>query len=232
VLPAARLAPAMPPPSPRGAGMDVDGGDVDVVYVSRYWWHRYRTFSSPGPICNADMLCDHGCVKRRLEGAAGRLAVALTVAEYSALARAYGAAEPPLRSLEPCRACVHEAALLAQRRERERSEVLRIDSRTLPRKREAGAAADADPTAKWYIVSEVWLRQWRAFIECTGRDDGTARGVLPPGPIDNARLLNRAGPLPNLRPLIHYRGVNHATWSFLVSVYGGGPALPRDNIVL
>lgn len=58
-------------------------------------------------------------------------------------------------------------------------------------------------------MSEAWLLQWRRFINNEGASDGTGRGTLPPGPIDNARLLGRGGkPLPNQRSIIHYRGVN------------------------
>jgi len=63
--------------------------------------------------------------------------------------------------------------------------------------------------------------------------DGTGRGVLPPGPIDNARLLDKnADPLPNQRPIIHYRGVNVRVWRFLHDKYGGGPELRRRTIDL
>jgi hypothetical protein len=67
-------------------------------------------------------------------------------------------------------------------------------------------------------MSEVWLGQWRAFIANSGGSDGTGRGALPPGPIDNARLLGKGGkPLPNQRPVIHYRGVNNNVRSALLS---------------
>jgi hypothetical protein len=59
-------------------------------------------------------------------------------------------------------------------------------------------------------MSEAWLTKWRAFIANSGGSDGTGRGTLPPGPIDNARLLGKGGkPLPNQRAVIHYRGVNN-----------------------
>lgn len=65
------------------------------------------------------------------------------------------------------------------------------------------------------------------------RADGTGRGTLPPGPIDNARLLGKgARPLPNQRPVIHYRGVAPPVWAFLHGIYGGGPPLPRRGIDL
>ena len=107
-------------------------------------------------------------------------------------------------------------------------------------------------------MSEAWLQQWRKFIKNEGASDGTGRGAVPPGPIDNARLLGRGGkPLPNQRAVIHYRGVNVnvslkaaaaelasppppvlcassplQVWTFLHDIYGGGPALRRRTIDL
>jgi ubiquitin C-terminal hydrolase len=221
-LPSARILSSL-----SGSGMPVDGadssGDSGPVYVSRYWWHRYRSFSFPGPITNADILCDHGAVKAKF--ADKNVAVALTAAEYSALARSYGASEPPLRSLAQCDTCKEERRLLENRRRLEKDEVTKIDSKS------PQATDGESPEALWYIISEDWLKKWRAFIEESGKNDGTGRGVLPPGPIDNARLLGKGGtPLPNLKPLVHYRGVNWKVWTFLQNRYGGGPELKRSKI--
>ena len=56
---------------------------------------------------------------------------------------------------------------------------------------------------------------------------------MPPGPIDNARLLVKgAQPLPNQRPEVHYRGVAPPVWHILHSIYGGGPMLRRAGVDL
>ena len=178
---------------------------------------------------NADILCDHGALKHDLEPERGRVAVALTAKEYAVLARAYGAAEPALRSLDKCEACRTERALLERRRMRERTRIHAIDSQRI---KTEGLEAD-DPRAKWHIISSVWLKRWRDFINGEGATDGTGRGVLPPGPIDNARLLGKGGaPLSHLKPADHFRGVNYDVWTFLHEIYGGGPVLPRDRIEL
>jgi hypothetical protein len=214
--------------------MDVDGStplaDAGLVFVSRYWWHRYRSFAYAGPITNADILCDHGSLKLKFaERSRGQVTVALTAAEYSVLARSYGASEPPLRSLDECDTCKREGELLERRRTQEKEEVTKVDSSRLPQVDDDAA----DANAFWYIVSEAWLKQWRAFIENSGKHDGTGRGVLPPGPIDNARLLGKGGaPLPNLKPQVHFRGVNWKVWTFLRERYGGGPELKRKKIAL
>jgi len=109
-------------------------------FVSRYWWLRYCMFSVPGPITNADIICDHGALKMPLAESAANLVVALTQKQYEALAAAYGAAESPLRKLTPCQPCQLEAQLLGLRRQRERDAINAVDSTTLP----SGGGVDGD----------------------------------------------------------------------------------------
>jgi hypothetical protein len=205
--------------------------DPFPIYISKAWWFRMRMTAAPGPITNADILCDHGFLKRGLRASITSITVRATEAQYTVLANAYGAAEPALRRVELCTHCGEEAAALRARRARERHQITQIDT------------TSQQDGAVWYLVSEAWLAQWRAFIANEPVDpadrspdgdvdlDGTARGVLPPGPIDNARLLNKNGhPLRNIKSLIHYRGVNFAVWELLHRIYGGGPVLPRSKI--
>lgn len=67
-----------------------------------------------------------------------------------------------------------------------------------------------------------------------GLPDGTGRGTLPPGPISNHLLLRPDGvtPLPKLKKITSFRGVNHVVWNFLFGIYGGGPPLPRVTLDL
>ena len=188
-------------------------------FISRNWWLRHLSLTCPGPISNADILCDHGSVKRELGDRLPQLAVSLSANQYEILANAYGAAEPPLHDMTPCRECVAEANALNERRKRERDRILKVDTTSL------------EDGQTWYIMSEVWLARWRSFINNEGQTDGTGRGVLPPGPVDNTRLLGKNGkPLPNLKAAIHYRGVNERVWAFLHGIYGGGPVLRRREI--
>jgi hypothetical protein len=63
--------------------------------------------------------------------------------------------------------------------------------------------------------------------------DGTLRGALPPGPIANHKLLRKSGePLPNLKRIRQYRGINSKVWNFLFGIYGGGPAIRRKTLDL
>jgi len=121
--------------------------------------------------------------------------------------------------------------MLQERRNREKARIVELDTVALPAG--SGPAEVDEDASRWFIVSEWWLSRWRNFINNGGPSDGTGRGTLPPGPIDNARLLDKAGnPLPNQRAAVHYRGVNVRVWRFLHGVYGGGPVLRRKEINL
>jgi hypothetical protein len=187
------------------------------AYVSRNWWIRYASLSVPGPVTNADIICDHGSLKPQLAADADALSVPLSEAQYASLAKHYGVAEPPLTSMQPCKACHIEKLALARRRQVERQNILQVDTK--------------EGEDVWFIMSEVWLDRWRKFIHNDGPSDGTNRGILPPGPIDNARLLNKEGkPIRNLVARTHYRCVNNKVWNFLLKVYGGGPCLMRRDL--
>jgi ubiquitin C-terminal hydrolase len=200
------LAPALLPgaeaPPPRGAPQP-----APPFFVSRAWWGRYRSVGVPGPVTSADILCDHGALLPELQPHASAAVVALTAAQHQALVAAYGASSPPLRSLDACEACGVEAALLNKRRERERTLVTERDGH------------HPGPEERWYLVAESWISAWRHFVR------GAA--ALPPGPIDNTRLLHNKTRVPHkyLKPQAHYRALNKHSWDVLHGAYGGGPTL-------
>jgi len=207
-----------------------------TVLVSRWWWLRLQTCSRPGPVTCADIATDHGALKPGLSSSWSReqqrahAVVALPLPVYEWLVRQFGAAGPPLWNLQPCPSSAREAQVLAERRTREAQAVARVDS---TRAGEGGGVPQegghADST--WYLISSRWLRSWRAFIDNKGPLDGTGRGVLPPGPVDNACLMRRDGtPQGNLRPRTHYRGINASVWGMFISMYGGGPCIRRATI--
>ena len=242
-LPLLPLAPSLPagyPPQPSGSmalsqqQQQQQQQQLPYVYLSRSWWHRFRHFAVPGPITASDILCDHGYLSARVfRGSAERAPLSsllrVTPAQYAVLARTYGACSPPLTDLRQCPHCEAERAALDARRAEEKSSILSKDGET-PRAGE-----------KWYIVSEAWLAHWRAFISNQplpphAVEDGTGRGILPPGPIDNARLLRKVAqgsassasaysPLPRLVSSKHYRFLNKFSWNTLLQAYGGGPTL-------
>jgi hypothetical protein len=73
--------------------------------VSRYWWTRYSFLAVPGPVSNADILCDHGSIKNQLSDGAASYVVPVTRRQYEALALRFGASDKPLRTLSPCTEC-------------------------------------------------------------------------------------------------------------------------------
>ena len=206
------------------------------VLVSRWWWLRLQVCSHPGPVTCADIATDHGALKPGLhrvwsrEQRRSHAVVALPLPVYEWLVRHFGAAGPPLWSMEPCATSAREAQVLAERRTREAHAVARVDS---TRAGEGGGVPQEGGHAdsSWYLISSRWLRAWRAFIDNKGPLDGTGRGVLPPGPVDNACLMRRDGsPQGNLRPRTHYRGINASVWGMFVGMYGGGPCIRRATI--
>ena len=65
-----------------------------------------------------------------------------------------------------------------------------------------------DVQPAWYIVSERWLLQWRTFAGYTPSSGKPWTAALPPGPINNAILLDGAGrPHLNLEKKTDYRAV-------------------------
>lgn len=60
-------------------------------------------------------------------------------------------------------------------------------------------------------------------------------GILPPGPISNNKLLRKTKdntfvPRTKLEKLEDYRGVNEFVWETFERVYGGGPAITRQDL--
>ncbi|KAA0169385.1 hypothetical protein FNF28_02165 [Cafeteria roenbergensis] len=235
VAPSAPLPMAMPPADPSRDSTAVH------CWVSARWWLRYRVFSCPGPITSYDVVCPHGRIRNNLlenftDASTGRLSifsflVPLTEAQWAALVATFGRQGPPVYDASPCPACALEAEALAARRRAEATTISRVDSKSLP-----SATGDlASPTdraaAYWHLIGTAWVRNWHSFKDNkSSADDGTFRGCLPPGPIDNSALLRANGsPKGHLQPVTHYRGVNAAVWNCFHDLYGGGPLLRRAD---
>ena len=133
------------PPRSSPVALPVAEPGEPKVYVSRAWWLRYTALATPGPVTAADILCDHGSVKRQLADAIAALTVAVPLSHYNALAAAYGAAEPPLRDTRACRTCRYESAALSERRSRENTAIAAVDSASLVGDQVGGSAPRGDP---------------------------------------------------------------------------------------
>jgi hypothetical protein len=143
------------------------------------------------------------------------------------LHRVPGAGGPDLRSLTPA----EQSQALQARRKREMDDILAMDT----------ASNDPDKTQtpkRWYIVSEKWLSKWRDFVFTQSR--GPNKPPLPPLEVNNDPLLVtksakvEAGsplePKAGLKQVRHYRGVNGDVWRYFMRIYGGGPALVREEL--
>jgi hypothetical protein len=133
---------------------------------------------------------------------------------YSVFLRRFGelSGRGPIaaNSISFCGACIEEVRRLKERRIREETEVLALDTSTIPE------------GEHWYLIDSAWLQRWAAF-------KGPSGSGPPPGPIQNDALLKRGRGL--LRGT-DYRGLNRRVWMHLHGIYGGGPAIVRESINL
>lgn len=69
-----------------------------------------------------------------------------------------------------------------------------------------------------YCISMHWFREWEAFVK--GKDSE------PPGPIDNSRIaqVKGSGHI-QLKQGADYGQISEETWTYLNSLYGGGPEI-------
>eukprot|EP00028_Trichosphaerium_sp_Am-I-7-wt_P008963 CAMPEP_0168527916 /NCGR_PEP_ID=MMETSP0405-20121227/12916_1 /TAXON_ID=498012 /ORGANISM="Trichosphaerium sp, Strain Am-I-7 wt" /LENGTH=621 /DNA_ID=CAMNT_0008551177 /DNA_START=432 /DNA_END=2297 /DNA_ORIENTATION=- len=182
-----------------------------AVYVSKLWFHKWRTLVDPGPITNADILCKHGNIEKSIFESLQDRIVELPRSVGDEFIDNYGGVvlDP---SKGACSVCVDKVAL-AKRRSKECNRIRTLDRLTLR------------PGEFWYLIHQEWLCAWREFI-CTEKTD------IPPGPISNDSLLMDDGitPKENLKRRAHYRGVVEEVWLFFHDTYGGGPAIVRESI--
>eukprot|EP01138_Halocafeteria_seosinensis_P013804 gb/GECG01014096.1/.p1 GENE.gb/GECG01014096.1/~~gb/GECG01014096.1/.p1 ORF type:complete len:1323 (+),score=220.00 gb/GECG01014096.1/:1-3969(+) len=211
-------------------------------FVSRDWWLKWQTVPNPGPVTSWDIISAHGYLKRTLAEAWTRrdqllgAVVPVPVEVYAWWVVQFGASGPPIWELEACPHSTEEIRLLQERRDREYATIRAIDSTKETTDSEEyelrDDATDAvDYKRCWFLLSSSWLQRWREFVFNKGYSDATGRGVLPPGPVDNAKLLHPNGkPHSNLKLQTHYRGVNYKVWEYFMQAYGGGPTICRRNV--
>ncbi|KJE88370.1 hypothetical protein CAOG_000031 [Capsaspora owczarzaki ATCC 30864] len=181
-----------------------------VRYISKQWLASWMTLSNPGSISNGDLFCEHGGVQIHLESVIQTLVTPVPVSVFQYLQNVHQGG-PEIISLGSCSECWREAEQLQQRRDEETAAITRLDV--------------CNEQGIWYIISAAWLKQWLDFK--SSRDPN----VLPPGPISNDRLLDANGvPLPHLKKVTHYRGVNQKVWEYFMKHYGGGPTMVRKVI--
>ncbi|ELW68047.1 Ubiquitin carboxyl-terminal hydrolase 33 [Tupaia chinensis] len=173
-------------------------------YISRQWLNKFKTFAEPGPISNNDFLCIHGGVPPRKASYIEDLVLMLPQNIWDNLYSRYGGG-PAVNHLYICHTCQIEAEKIEKRRKTELEIFIRLNR----------AFQEEDSPATFYCISMQWFREWESFVK--GKDGD------PPGPIDNTKIaVTKCGNV-MLRQGADSGQISEETWSFLQSIYGGGP---------
>uniref|UniRef100_A0A5F4WKI0 Ubiquitin carboxyl-terminal hydrolase n=1 Tax=Callithrix jacchus TaxID=9483 RepID=A0A5F4WKI0_CALJA len=115
---------------------------------------------------------------------------------------------PAVNHLYVCSICQVEIEALAKRR--------RIEIDTFIKLNKAFQAEESPGVI--YCISMQWFREWEAFVK--GKDNE------PPGPIDNSRIAQVKGSgHVQLKQGADYGQISEETWTYLNSLYGGGPEI-------
>uniref|UniRef100_A0A914QPM6 ubiquitinyl hydrolase 1 n=1 Tax=Panagrolaimus davidi TaxID=227884 RepID=A0A914QPM6_9BILA len=178
---------------------------LNAFYISAEWLYRFRTFSEPGPITNNDFLCEHFGQAPLLQP---NQVFPIPSKVWSLLFEQYGGG-PPCDRLMQCNTCNNRVTEIISRKTREKNVYLSLEKKlryvtVLP------------PN----VLAYSWYEQWESFVTQFDR--------APPGNIRNDALLQkqRDGSM-RLRSGINYKSITHEQWTYLHSIYGGGPEVLR-----
>uniref|UniRef100_A0A8C5PVE3 Ubiquitin carboxyl-terminal hydrolase n=1 Tax=Leptobrachium leishanense TaxID=445787 RepID=A0A8C5PVE3_9ANUR len=176
-------------------------------YISREWLNKFNTFAEPGPISNQSFLCCHGGIPPNKYHYIDDLVVILPQSVWEYLYNRFGGG-PAVNHLYLCSICQVEIEALAKRRKTEIDTFIKLNK---------AFQAEESPGVI-YCISMQWFREWEAFVK--GKDND------PPGPIDNSKVaLTKSNGHIQLKQGADYGQISEETWSFLYSIYGGGPEI-------
>jgi len=172
-----------------------------AFFISSEWLFRFRTFSDPGPISNADFLCEH----QGLNPLANRSqAISIPGNLWNMLFERYGGG-PPCDRLVPCQTCLKRVIEIYARKQMELNNFAKLEK-----------SVRYMAHLPLNIVAYSWFEQWEAFVTQFDRN--------PPGPIRNEALVQRhRDGSTTLRRGINYKSLTRDQWTYLHSIYGGGP---------
>uniref|UniRef100_A0A8D0GM63 Ubiquitin carboxyl-terminal hydrolase n=1 Tax=Sphenodon punctatus TaxID=8508 RepID=A0A8D0GM63_SPHPU len=175
-------------------------------YISRQCLNKFKTFAEPGPISNNDFLCVHGGVPPHKATYIEDLAVMLPQNIWDNLYSRYGGG-PAVNHLYVCYTCQVEAERTEKRRKMELEMFIRLNR----------AFQEEESPSILYCISMQWFREWEGFVK--GKDSD------PPGPIDNTKIaVTKCGNVV-LKQGADSGQISEETWTFLHSIYGGGPEI-------
>lgn len=176
-------------------------------YISREWLNKFNTFAEPGPITNQTFLCRHGGIPPNKYHYIDDLVVILPQNVWEYLYNRFGGG-PAVNHLYVCSICQVEIEALAKRRKTEIDTFIKLNK---------AFQAEESPGVI-YCISMQWFREWEAFVK--GKDND------PPGPIDNSKVaLTKSGGHVQPKQGADYGQISEETWSYLFSIYGGGPEI-------
>ncbi|KAK7095088.1 ubiquitin carboxyl-terminal hydrolase 20-like [Littorina saxatilis] len=174
-------------------------------YVSKQWINRFNTFAEPGPISNRDFLCKHGGVPPHKLGHVDDLVEPVEQSVWELLYSKFGGG-PVCNRLHPCQVCQEELDMMKARQKWEMDNFVALNEEFL--------SGDVHyPVIN--AMSMAWFKEWEAFVK--GKTD------IPPGPIDNSRIMVYRNGQYQLRPTADYGQLSPDMWNFLYNIYGGGP---------
>ncbi|KAK1155463.1 ubiquitin carboxyl-terminal hydrolase 20-like isoform X1 [Acipenser oxyrinchus oxyrinchus] len=175
-------------------------------YISREWLNKFNTFTEPGPIANHTFLCMHGGIPPNKYHYIDDLVVILPQSVWEYLYNSFGGG-PAVNHLYVCSICQVEIEALAKRRKMEIDTFIKLNK---------AFQAEESPSVI-YCIGMQWFREWESFVK--GKDNE------PPGPIDNSRIAVMKGGHVQLKQGADYGQISEETWSYLFSIYGGGPEI-------
>ncbi|XP_060088037.1 ubiquitin carboxyl-terminal hydrolase 33 isoform X2 [Heteronotia binoei] len=175
-------------------------------YISRQWLNKFRTFAEPGPISNNDFLCTHGGVPPHKATSIEDLVIMLPQNIWDNLYSRYGGG-PAVNHLYVCHTCQMEAEKIEKRRKTELEMFIQLNR----------AFQEEESPSIFYCISMQWFREWEGFVK--GKDSD------PPGPIDNTKIAASKCGTVLLKQGADSGQISEETWSFLQSIYGGGPEI-------
>ncbi|XP_078075074.1 ubiquitin carboxyl-terminal hydrolase 33 isoform X2 [Mustelus asterias] len=181
-------------------------------YISRQWLNKFKTFAEPGPISNNEFLCVHGGVPPQKASYIDDLVVMLPQNVWDYLYSRYGGG-PAVNHLYTCQICQIEIEKIEKRRKMELEMFIRLNK----------AFQEEESPSVIYCISMQWFREWEGFVKGKEHEH--------PGPIDNTKIGVGKSNHVSLKQGADSGQISEETWSFLYSIYGGGPEITlRQNI--
>ncbi|XP_059175992.1 ubiquitin carboxyl-terminal hydrolase 20-like [Physella acuta] len=187
--------------------MDMEHNETSILrfYISKQWMSRFNTFAEPGPITNKDFLCKHGGVPPGKVSLIYDLTEEVPQSTWELLYNRFGGG-PVCNHLYTCKICHSEQEKLRQRQKMEKETFIQLNE-----------DFQEEHTDTVYAISMAWFKEWEAFVK--------EKTDLPPGPIENSRIIVFKNAQPTLRQTSDYGQLSKDMWLFLHRIYGGGPEL-------